>query len=156
MFDEINSLLVGTPAQQRVFLHHLRFISNDLGIALVCVGTPEARYALNSDAQLRRRFSDIELPVWKNGDDLKDFVNTYVQSIPLQHPSPVDSEALRQLLVAESKGITHYICKAFDRAAISAIKTGREMVDLDSLQEEDIWDTPRMIFGSPPWQGSPP
>jgi type II secretory pathway predicted ATPase ExeA len=64
VIDEINSVLAGTPRQQRLFLQLLRFLSNDLRLALVGVGVPEARHALLSDAQLRSRFSDVELPLW--------------------------------------------------------------------------------------------
>jgi hypothetical protein len=45
-------------------------------------------------------------------------------------------------MVSESRGITHYMCRAMERAAIAAIRTGREMLNLDSFQEEGIWDKP--------------
>jgi hypothetical protein len=147
IIDEINSLLVGSPREQRVFLQHLRYISNDCGISLVCVGTPDARNALYSDPQLRRRFLPIELPLWEDGIDLQDFVNHSVQALPLRQPSPVESQILRQLLVSRSEGITHYICKAIDRAAIMAIRSGREMIDLDSFQDNDVWGTPGIASG---------
>ena len=35
VIDEINSVLVGTPRQQRLFLQLLRFLSNELAVALV-------------------------------------------------------------------------------------------------------------------------
>src|SRR6185312_72989 len=62
VIDEINSLLAGSPRQQRVFLQLLRFLSNQLGIALICAGAPEARQAMLTDPQLRSRFLDAELP----------------------------------------------------------------------------------------------
>lgn len=65
VIDELNSLLAGTPRQQRVFLQLLRFLSNELRIAFVGVGVPEARHALLSDSQLRSRFTDIELSPWR-------------------------------------------------------------------------------------------
>ena len=60
VIDEINSLLAGSPRQQRIFLQMLRFLSNELGMALICAGTPEARQAKRlrpagtSQAQVRR------------------------------------------------------------------------------------------------------
>jgi type II secretory pathway predicted ATPase ExeA len=110
VIDEINSVLAGTPRQQRLFLQLLRFLSNDLRMALVGVGVPEARHALLSDAQLRSRFTDIELPPWVPGDDLRDFVNRLVWSLPLRQPSPVDSAKLRGLLAERSGGVTLGIC----------------------------------------------
>ncbi len=70
VIDELNSVLAGTPRQQRVFLQLLRFLSNELRLAFVGDGVPEARHALLSDNQLRSRFTDVELPPWTLGVDL--------------------------------------------------------------------------------------
>ena len=126
VIDELNSVLAGTPRQQRVFLQLLRFLSIELRIAFVGVGVPEARHALLSDYQLRSRFTDVELPPWSQGEDLRDFVTRLTWSLPLREPSPVDSSKLRRLLVERTGGITLGICKAFERAAITAIRDGRE------------------------------
>lgn len=137
--DELNSLLAGTPRQQRVFLQLLRFLSNELRLAFIGVGVPEARHALLSDGQLRSRFTDIELPPWSLGEDLRDFVTRMIWSLPLREPSPVDSPKLRRLLVDRTGGITLGICKAFERAAIKAIRDGREKIDLASFEDQEIW-----------------
>jgi hypothetical protein len=67
MIDEINSILVGSARQQRQFLQLLRFLSNELQVAIVCAGVPEARVALLSDPQLRSRVADIALEPWTAG-----------------------------------------------------------------------------------------
>jgi type II secretory pathway predicted ATPase ExeA len=139
VIDELNSLLVGTARQQRYFLQLLRFLSNELRLAFVGVGVPEARHALLSDSQLRSRFTDIELSPWGLGEDLRDFVTRLTWSLPLREPSPVDSAKLRRLLVDRTGGITLGICKAFERAAISAIRDGREKIDLSSFDNPEIW-----------------
>jgi type II secretory pathway predicted ATPase ExeA len=139
VIDELNSLLAGTPRQQRVFLQLLRFLSNELRLAIVAVGVPEARHALLSDGQLRSRFTDIELPRWSLGEDLRDFVTRLTWSLPLREPSPVDSPKLRRLLVERTGGITLGICKAFERAAVAAIRDGREKIDLASFEDPEIW-----------------
>jgi hypothetical protein len=87
VIDEINSLLAGSPRQQRVFLQLLRFLSNELGIALICAGTPEARQAMLTDPQLRSRFLHLELPPWRDDGDLRVFLSRLVQSLPLRRPS---------------------------------------------------------------------
>ncbi len=139
IIDEINSVLAGTPRQQRIFLQLLRFLSNELRLALVGVGVPEARHALLSDSQLRSRFTDIELPPWSQGEELRDFLNRLTWSLPLRAPSPVDSPKLRRLLAERTGGITLGICKAVERAAIAAIRCGREMIDLSSFEAPEIW-----------------
>ena len=139
VIDEINSVLAGTARQQRLFLQLLRFLSNELGVALVCTGIPEARHVLLSDPQLRSRFSEVELPRWRAGEELREFVNRLTWSLPLRAPSPVDSPKLGALLVERSGGITLGICKALERAAIAAIRSGRECIELASFAEADVW-----------------
>jgi hypothetical protein len=139
VIDEINSILAGTARQQRLFLQLLRFLSNDLKMALICVGVPEARHALLSDAQLRSRFCDIELPLWRADADLQTFVTRLVTGLPLRRPSPIDSPKLRRLLVERSGGITICICRAIEKTAIAAIRSGREMIDLAGLADDAIW-----------------
>lgn len=146
VIDEINSLLVGTARQQRLFLQLLRFLSNELRVALVCAGVPEARHALLSDPQLRSRFSDLELPLWKATPELQAFINLLVQGLPLRRPSPVDSVRLRRLVAERSRGITLVICRALERAGAAAIRSGQERIDLALLEDPDIW---RGMWASP-------
>ncbi|WP_256444383.1 TniB family NTP-binding protein [Siccirubricoccus sp. G192] len=139
VLDEINSVLAGTPRQQRLLLQLLRFLSNNLEIALVCAGVPEARHALLSDPQLRGRFSDIELSPWTPGEELRDFLTRLIWSLPLREPPPVDSPRLRALLVERSRGITLGICKAVERAAVAAIRSGRERIEFASFEDPEVW-----------------
>jgi hypothetical protein len=139
VIDEINSLLVGTARQQRLFLQLLRFLSNELRVALVCTGVPEARHALLSDPQLRSRFFDLELPPWKATPELQTFVNLLVQGLPLRRPSPIDSVKLRRLLAERSGGITLIVCRALERAGIAAIRSGQEYINAAMLEDPSIW-----------------
>jgi hypothetical protein len=139
VIDEINSLLAGSPRQQRILLQLLRFLSNELGIALICAGAPEARQAMLTDPQLRSRFLDIELPPWRDDGDLQIFLARLVQSLPLHRPSPVDSRGLRRMIATRSLGLTWTICKAFERAAVAAIASGEERLDRSSLESQAVW-----------------
>lgn len=139
VIDEINSVLAGTARQQRLFLQLLRFLSNELGLALVCTGIPEARHALLSDAQLRSRFGEEELPPWVAGPDLQDFVNRIVQGLPLRRPSPVQSARLCGLLAERTGGITLHIRRVLERAAVAAIRSGQEYIDQAGLEEGAHW-----------------
>ena len=96
-------------------------------------------HALLSDSQLRSRFTDVELPPWTLGEDLRDFIVRLTWSLPLREPSPVDAPKLRRLLVDRTGGITLGICKVFERAAVAAIRNGRERIDLASFEDPEIW-----------------
>jgi hypothetical protein len=139
MIDEINSVLVGSARQQRHFLQLLRFLSNELQVAIVCAGIPEARFALRSDPQLRSRVAEIALEPWSAGLEVQSFINLFVQGLPLRQPSPVDGTKIRRLLVERSGGITLSICRALERAGAAAIRSGKESIDLAALQDPQIW-----------------
>lgn len=140
VIDELNSVLAGTARQQRLFLQLLRWLSNELRVALVGIGVPETRHALLSDDQLRNRFMNLELPAWENGDDFSHFVTRLIWSLPLREPSPVDSRRLMQMLVGRTGGITLGTCKAIERAAIRAIRSGAERLDYQAFEHEEVWD----------------
>jgi hypothetical protein len=145
VIDEINSLLVGNPQHQRAFLQMLRHMSNELSIALVCVGVPEARDALVSDPQLRSRSTSVELPSWQADAELQRFTNLLLSCMPLRRPSPTDSPEMCQLLADRTGGVTRNIRRVLERAAIASIKSGRECVDLEALQDAALW-----------WDAEPP
>lgn len=73
------------------------------------------------------------------GEDLRDFVTRLTWSLPLREPSPVDAPKLRRLVIERTGGITLGICKAFERAAVAAIREGREKIDLASFEDPEIW-----------------
>ncbi|WP_165943664.1 hypothetical protein [Roseicella aquatilis] len=102
-------------------------------------GILEARHALLSDAQLRSRFSEEELPPWVTGPDLQDFVNRIVQGLPLRRPSPVQSARLCGLLAERTGGITLHIRRVLERAAVAAIRSGQECIDQAGLEESAHW-----------------
>lgn len=154
VIDEINSVLVGTPREQRSFLQFLRYLSNEVGTALVCVGTPEAQQALRTDDQLQSRFSSIELPLWEAASgDFQSFVSRFVQSMPLRQPSPVVSASVCNILADRSGGITDSICKALRRTAVNAVRSGKEMIDLAGLQDESVWET--ITLDKAPYRSKP-
>lgn len=137
--DEINSVLAGTPRQQRLFLQLLRFLSNELRVGLVCTGIPEARHALLSDPQLRSRFGEHEMPPWVAGPELQRFINRLVQGLPLRQPSAIDSPRLCRLLAERAGGITLHIRRALERAAIAAVCSGEERITAAALEATAVW-----------------
>jgi type II secretory pathway predicted ATPase ExeA len=67
IIDEIHNILSGAVSKQRQFLNVLRYLSNDLQIPLVGLGTKEALRAIQADPQLANRFTPITLPAWRMG-----------------------------------------------------------------------------------------
>jgi len=137
--DEINSAKANSANEQREFLQLLRYLSNQLGIAILCTGIAESEFVLYAEPQLRSRMHHLVLPRWTADDELQLFVNLLVQSYPLRRPSPVQSAGICRLLIDRTGGITKAILEGLEYAAILAIQEGRERIDLDLLRQEAVW-----------------
>ncbi|KFG90091.1 TniB [Sphingobium herbicidovorans NBRC 16415] len=138
ILDEIDKMLAGTPRQQRVFLNTVRFLTNDLRIPIVCAGTEDARIAVLTDPNLADRFGAFELVPWRNDHALRQLMASFSGLLPLQRPSVLDVQDVRQRVLALTGGITGRIFRLVEAAAIAAIRNGREMIDASSLDDDDL------------------
>ena len=136
IIDEIHSMLSGTFREQRIFLNALRFLANDLHLPLVCVGTPEAKQALMTDQQLADRFEARELPAWRDDTTFHQLLASFGASLPLRQASGLRELGLRKRILSLSEGITVRICRLLEEAAVQAIVSGRERIELETLSEE--------------------
>jgi hypothetical protein len=136
IIDEIHAMLAGTYREQRVLLNALRFLANDLHIPLVCAGTHEAKAALMTDQQLADRFEAWELPAWQEDAALHQLLTAFASILPLRQASEVRDGRLRRRILGLTEGILVRICRLMEAAAIHAIKTGRERIDLSLLTDD--------------------
>ena len=60
--DEIHHLLARTPREQRAALNVLKFLSNELRVSIVGLGTGEALHVMRTDPQIASRFESCALP----------------------------------------------------------------------------------------------
>ena len=75
--DEVHHLLAGTVREQRQSLNQLKFLSNELRMSIVALGTSEALYATQTDPQIASRFEPFALPRWKESAELRAFVTSF-------------------------------------------------------------------------------
>lgn len=141
MIDEIHALLAGTYREQRVLLNALRFLANDLHIPLVCAGTPEAKAALMTDQQLADRFEAWELAAWQDDAALHQLLAAFGSILPLRHASEFRDGRLRRRVLGLTEGVMVRICRLMEVAAIQAIQTGHERIDLGVLTDDLTTET---------------
>ncbi len=134
--DEMHAMLAGTFRQQRIFLNSLRFLANDLHLPFVCVGTSEAQQALLTDQQLADRFAAFELPPWRDDLAFAQLLKTFAAILPLRLPSDLCQPKIRQRILALTGGVTVRICRVLESAAIAAITSGSERLELASFTDE--------------------
>lgn len=131
--DEVHHLLAGTVREQRQSLNQLKFLSNELRMPVIALGTSEALYAMQADPQIASRFEPMALPRWRESAGLREFVVSFGRLLPLHRPSPFGEKEMIQKLMAFSGGLTGRITTLLAQAAELAIREKAESISLALL-----------------------
>lgn len=134
IIDEIHHLMAGHLEKQRQFLNVLKYLSNELQIALVGVGIRDALRAVQTDAQLANRFEPAGLPRWSLDRDFRMLLMSFEQVLPLRCPSNLAGKELAPVLLAEAEGTIGELSKLLSMAAEAAIRSGQECIDQKLLK----------------------
>lgn len=128
--DEISDIVDGTAMQQRHFLNMLKNLNNELERPIVLTGTKRIVAAIAIDEQVKRRFSQRELPEWKADIELINFIAAFEKTLPLKLPSGLTEENRELLLkvLNRSDNRIGYIMELLRKAAIEAVVTGAERI----------------------------
>jgi len=132
IFDEIHNMLAGTFRDQRRILTQLRYLSNELRVAVICLGIETARDAMAGDPQYARRFSLVELPAWEVDADFRALVATLLRNLPLRSPSVLDSATL-QTVIRSTRGNTARVFQLYGDLAVTAIRSGTELITAEAI-----------------------
>ena len=135
IIDEVHHLLAGTVREQRQLLNQLKFISNELRIPIVALGTNEALYAMQTDPQIASRFEPFALPKWRESSEFRAFVVSFGRLLPLEKPSPLADKAIIQKLMSLSAGLTGKVTTLLVQAAELAIRQKTECITLDLIEQ---------------------
>jgi hypothetical protein len=128
--DELHNILAGKSDKQREFLNLLRFLGNELRIPIVGVGTRDAYLAIRSDDQLENRFEPISLPVWEEGEELLSLLAAFSAALPLKQASVIATEEMAKYILLRTEGTIGEIAKLLTSAALIAIDTGEEAINV--------------------------
>ena len=115
----------------------INVLGNELKVPLVCFGTKDAYLAIQRDPQLENRFEPIVLPLWQAGREFELLLDSFITVLPLKYPSDLRQPAIVKLLLARSEGILGEVSTILKQAAVKAIETGQEMIDLKLLESID-------------------
>ncbi len=141
VIDEIHNILTSKVDQRALYLNGLKFLSNELQIPVVLIGTIEAMRALQSDQQLGNRFEPHHIPRWPNDENYARFLAGMCSAMRLGEGGNWRSKPLVTRFHAMSEGLTGETWKLMCRAAETAIKTQREKIDEDTL-DATPWTRP--------------
>jgi type II secretory pathway predicted ATPase ExeA len=129
VIDEIHNVMSGPVSKQRQFLNVLKYLSNDLQIPLVGLGTQEALRAIQADPQLANRFKPVPLPRWRMGREFLRLLSSFERTLPLRHASRLIEARVARKLLELSEGSLGELAALLSAAAVYAIKTDIEQIN---------------------------
>ena len=148
IIDEIHHLIAGSNGRQRAFLNVIKYLSNELMLPIVAVGTNEAFNAVRVDPQIANRFLPIELPRWRNNTDFRRLLRSFEALLPLQRASELAQPEMALRLSLVSEGTIGELSTLLNQAAIEAIIGGEERIT-DHVLDRIAWTPPSQRKGRP-------
>ena len=116
-------------------LNLLKYLANDLRMAVVLVATDEANIALQTDPQMKSRFTPFELPMWRENDEFRRLLSAFERVIPLKKASNLAQRTIVQFLVSQCNGLTGQLSKLITQAADLAIRDESEQIMVAHLEQ---------------------
>jgi Cdc6-like AAA superfamily ATPase len=133
--DEIHHLLACTPREQRAALNLLKFLSNELRVSIVALGTSEALHVMRTDPQIASRFQSCALPSWTANDDLRSFLAGFLQQLDVDGSDIVNNQIAIDYILELTSGVTGRIVELVRLSARCAVRRDSRTVTIDLLQE---------------------
>lgn len=147
IIDEIQDVLEITPRQQSLALLAVKDIMNSLQVPVLALGTEDAQLALKANAHLKSRFKFRELPTWKCDGYFRNFLEAYLESLPLRRQSLLTSETMMTFIINHAGGRLSDIIERIQRAAALAIESGEERITKELFVRAQH-DFPRLSYAT--------
>ena len=135
ILDEVNNLLIGKVDQRGMVLNALKSLSNELRIPVVAMGTEDAVRVFQTDPQLGNRFEPLGIPRWTISRDYAVFIGRFVQGLELRNASDFTTRPIVTRVHTMAEGLTGETCKLLNMAAEMAVRSGREVIDMATLDD---------------------
>lgn len=137
VLDEVHNLLAAPTQHQRGLLNLLRYLTNELRIPLVGLGTREGWLAVRSDDQLENRFEPFLLSPWEDSPELGRLLASFEAVLPLREPSGLGAQVMRTHVLRRSEGTIGEIAALLLAATEAAFRAGRERITPEDLDAAD-------------------
>jgi hypothetical protein len=134
VIDELHNLLAASVPRQHELLNLLRYLGNELGIPLACLGTREAYLAIRTDHQLENRFEPSLLPSWEDGAEFGRLLASFEAVLPLRESSGLGLPAMRAAILRRSEGTIGEVAALLAAATAAVLHAGQERIDATSLE----------------------
>ncbi|UYC14033.1 TniB family NTP-binding protein [Xanthomonas sp. CFBP 8445] len=134
LIDEAGHILNAGKAGQQYTLALIKSICN-LGITVCIATTKNMVNVLAADEQLASRFKKVELPVWGESMEFRQFLAGIEAELNLPSPSHLDSKTVIRWLTAHDCCVTFRLLEVVIGAARMAHARGQERITIELLDE---------------------
>ena len=132
--DEIHHLLACTPREQRAALNILKYLSNQLWVSIVALGTSEALHVMRTDPQIASRFESRALPAWTASEDLRRFVAGFLVQLGFEPAEIVNNAVAIDYVLDLTSGVTGRIVELFRQSARVTLARETTQMSVADLQ----------------------
>lgn len=134
IIDEMQHIFDQRPVARQVVLNTLKYLSNELSLAIAGFGSGEARALIKSDQHLAQRFDVVGLPGWGKHSWVVDVIRQRVALCPLRQATTIDRpfmDALRGVCHEAGGRMLHHL----EQCARAAIQGGEERITPELILE---------------------
>lgn len=133
--DEIHHLLACTPREQRAALNILKFLSNQLRVSIVALGTSEALHVMRTDPQIASRFESHALPSWTANEDLRRFIAGFLTQLGVESTDITSNAVPIDYILELTSGVTGRIVELLRQSARVALARQTVQLSVADLQQ---------------------
>lgn len=140
--DEIHAALTNPHDKRVLFLNTIKYLSNELKIPFVVIGTSLALNAIQSDQQLGSRLVPFKLQKWNADKDFGMFLGKVLTHLKLDAVSAINSRGFREQFIHMTDGLTGEVWHLSVKIADVLQSAGTNKVDETVFQQVD-WTRPQ-------------
>jgi len=111
-----------------------KFLSNELRVSIIALGTSEALHVMRTDPQIAGRFQSCTLPSLTENDDLRRFLAGFLQQLEVDGSDIVNNRIAIDYILELTSGVTGRIVELVRLSARCAVRRDSRTVTLDLLQ----------------------
>jgi len=141
IIDEIHNINQGNRDQQILFLNGIKFLTNELRIPIVAIGTKNAETIFQTDQQMGNRFEPFRLPKWEPGVEYSKFVNRIITSSGFEPDKEFLNKRVLNQIHVESGGLTGETMKLVQSIIREAAGLGEKIISPSHFDKID-WVRP--------------
>lgn len=135
IIDEIHNALAGSHDKRVHFLNTIKYLSNELRIPIVAVGTSLALTTIQTDQQLGSRLEPFKLPKWEADKEFAKFLGQIFLHLKIKPVPALNSRKFRDRFIHMTDGLTGEVWSLALKVAEGMHARGQEIVDEDIVVE---------------------